>query len=174
MPRKPPSKPTKPARRAKPDGKPNARPGKASGGFTDAEQAAMKERARELKEEARASKGRAEGERAVLAKIASMPDPDRALGERLHAIVLACAPALWPRLWYGMPAYASPPPPGGSGKVVCFFQAAAKFKTRYASFAFTDASNLDAGGLWATGFGLKALSATDEATIAELVRRAVG
>jgi hypothetical protein len=108
----------------------------------------------------------------VLAKIAGMPQPDRALGQRLHAIVTASAPALWPKLWYGMPAYANPPP---DGKVVCFFQAATKFKTRYASLAFMDAANLDegAGGMWPTGFGLKALTAAEEATIGALVRKAV-
>ncbi|MEX2219056.1 MAG: DUF1801 domain-containing protein [Phycisphaerales bacterium] len=130
----------------------------------------MKERARELKAEARAGKNTADGERAVLAKLAEMPQPDRTLGQRIHAIVRANAPALSPKLWYGMPAYAN-----RHGKVVCFFQSATKFKTRYASFAFCDAANLDegAGGLWPTGFGLKALTAADEAKIGALVKKAV-
>ncbi len=150
--------------------------GKRAEGFTDAERAAMKERAREVKAEARIGKNRADAERAVLAKIAEMPRPDRTLGERLHAIVTTNAPELWPKLWYGMPAYANPPPPVGDGKVVCFYQAASKFKTRYASFAFTDSAKLDAGagGMWATGFGLAALTAAEEGAIGELVRKAVG
>ncbi len=146
-----------------------------SEGFTAAERAAMKERARELKAEALASKSKADGERAVLATIAEMPKPDRALGEQLHAIVMSSAPALWPKLWYGMPAYANPPASKGNGKVVCFFQAASKFKTRYASFAFTDTAKLDegAGGMWPTGFGLKVLTADEEAKIVTLVKNAV-
>ncbi|MBS0198172.1 MAG: DUF1801 domain-containing protein [Planctomycetes bacterium] len=147
--------------------------GRRAEGFTDAERAAMKERAREAKAEARASKNRADAERTVLEKIAEMPRPDRTLGERLHAIVTANAPGLWPKLWYGMPAYANPPPPVGDGKVVCFFQAASKFKTRYASFAFTDSAKLDGGGMWATGFGLGAMTGAEEGTIGELVRKAV-
>ncbi|MGH7133771.1 MAG: iron chaperone [Phycisphaerales bacterium] len=146
------------------------RVGNESKGFTDAEKTAMKERARELKAEARAGKDKASGERAVLAKIAEMPQSDRTLGERLHAIVRANAPNLSPKLWYGMPAYANK-----DGKVVCFFQAAAKFKTRYASFAFMDTAKLDegAGGMWATGFGLKAMTTAEEAKIGELVKKAV-
>ena len=144
------------------------RAGEKPKGFTADERAAMKERARELKAEARAGKNRADGERTVLATIAKMPQPDRALGERLHAIVTANAPALLPKLWYGMPAYANK-----AGKVVCFFQAAAKFKTRYASFAFTDQANLDEEAMWATGFALKALTAAEEAKLAALVRKAV-
>jgi hypothetical protein len=140
---------------------------KKSAGFTDEERAAMKERARELKAEARANKDRADGEGAVLATIAAMPDPDRVLGERLHAIVMAAAPALSPRLWYGMPAYAR------GGKVVCFFQSAQKFKTRYATFGFSDAANLDEGAMWPTAFGLKELTAADEARIGALVKKAV-
>jgi len=142
-----------------------------SKGFTNAEQAAMKERAAELKAERRASKDKAEGEKAVVAKIAAMPEADRRLGERLHAIVGENGPALTPKLWYGMPAYANE-----GGKVVCFFQPASKFKMRYASFAFMDAAKLDegAGGMWATGFGLKELSAGDEAKIGALVKKAVG
>ena len=128
----------------------------------------MKERARELKAEARAGRDKADGQRAVLAAIGALPQPDRGLGERLHALIADHAPMLAPRLWYGMPAYAN-----ADGKVVCFFQAAAKFKTRYASFAFTDAAKLDDGALWATGFGLKELSDVDEARIAALVSRAV-
>ena len=144
------------------------RVGRKSRGFTDEERAAMSERARELKAEARADRNKADGERAVLAKIAEMPEPDRTLGERLHAIVTANAPALVPRLWYGMPAYANT-----DGKVVCFFQAATKFRTRYASFAFTDTANLDEGSMWPTGFGLKDLRAAEEAKIAALVKKAM-
>lgn len=128
----------------------------------------MKERARELKAELRAGKGKSDGELAVLAKIGEMPEPDRSLGLRIHAIVTGSAPDLSPKLWYGMPAYADK-----NGKVVCFFQAAEKFKTKYASFAFTDASNLDEGAMWPTGFGLKGLSVGEEATIRELVTKAV-
>jgi uncharacterized protein YdhG (YjbR/CyaY superfamily) len=137
-------------------------------GFTDAERSAMKERAQELKAEARAGKQKADGENAVLAKIAQMPEADRALAERLHAVVKASAPALAPKLWYGMPAYANQ-----DGKVVCFFQAASKFKTRYASFAFCDVANLDDGSMWPTGFGLKQVTAAEEAKIAALVKKAV-
>src|ERR671910_3434920 len=116
-----------------------------SEGFTDEERAAMKERARELKAEARANKNRAAGESAVLAKIAEMPEPDRAMAERLHEIVKASAPALSPKTWYGMPAYADK-----DGKVVCFFQAAQKFDARYATLGFNDAANLDEGAMWPT------------------------
>jgi uncharacterized protein YdhG (YjbR/CyaY superfamily) len=136
-------------------------------GFTDEEEAAMKERAQELKAEARAKKDKAEGERAVLAKIAEMPEPDRAMAERLHAIIKASAPALSPKTWYGMPAYAK------DGKVVCFFQSAQKFKTRYATFGFTDAANLDEGAMWPTAFALKELTAAEEARIGALVKKAV-
>jgi uncharacterized protein YdhG (YjbR/CyaY superfamily) len=141
--------------------------GKTSKGFTDEERAAMRERARELKAEARASKDRAAGESAVLAKIAEMPEPDRAMAERLHAIVKASAPALAPKTWYGMPAYAK------DGKVVCFFQSADKFKSRYATFGFSDEANLDKGAMWPTSFALKELTAADEAKIGALVKRAV-
>jgi hypothetical protein len=144
------------------------RVGKKSKGFTDEERASIKERAQELKAEARASKNKADGENAVLAKIAEMPQPDRTLGERLHAIVKANGPALSPKLWYGMPAYANE-----DGKVVCFFQAAYKFNTRYASFAFCDVAHLDEGAMWPTGFGLKDLTAADEAKIGALVKKAV-
>jgi uncharacterized protein YdhG (YjbR/CyaY superfamily) len=139
--------------------------GKKFRGFTDEERAAMKERTRELKAEARA--GKVDGESAVLATIAAMSEPDRALGERLHAIIKAAAPALAPRLWYGMPAYAR------DGKVVCFFQSAAKFKTRYATFAFQHEANLDEGAMWPTAFALKKLTAAEEARIAALVKKAV-
>jgi uncharacterized protein YdhG (YjbR/CyaY superfamily) len=140
---------------------------KTSKGFTAEERAAMKERARELKAEARANKDRAAGESAVLAKIAEMPGPDRALAERLHAIVKASAPALSPKTWYGMPAYAK------DGKVVCFFQSADKFKSRYATFGFSDEANLDEGAMWPTSFALKELTAAEEAKIAALVKKAV-
>jgi uncharacterized protein YdhG (YjbR/CyaY superfamily) len=135
--------------------------GKKAKGFTSEERAAMKERAQELKE------SKADGESAVLAKIAEMPEPDRAMAKRLHVIIQASAPALAPRLWYGMPAYAK------EGKVVCFFQSAQKFKTRYATLGFSDAATLDDGQLWPTSFALKALTAAEEATIAELVKKAV-
>ena len=136
-------------------------------GFTDEERGAMKERAKELKASARADKDKADGESAVLAKIAELPEPDRALGERLHAIITASAPALSPKLWYGMPAYAR------DGKVVCFFQSAQKFKTRYATFGFNDAANLDDGAMWPTAFALTELTAADEARIGALVKKAV-
>jgi uncharacterized protein YdhG (YjbR/CyaY superfamily) len=144
--------------------------GKASEGFTDDERAAMKERAQELKVAARrgARTGKADGERDVLAKIAEMPEPDRAMAERLHAVVKASAPALSPRTWYGMPAYAM------DGKVVCFFQSAQKFKTRYATFGFSDAANLDEGAMWPTAFALEKLTAAEEARIGGLVKKAVG
>ncbi|HKZ23174.1 MAG TPA: DUF1801 domain-containing protein [Thermoplasmata archaeon] len=121
----------------------------------------MKERVRELK----ASK--ADGENAVVAKIAEMPEPDRAIGKRLHAIIKASAPGLSPKTWYGMPAYAK------NGKVVCFFQSAAKFKSRYATFGFSDEANLDEGAMWPTSFALRELTATEEARIGALVKRAV-
>src|SRR5215217_1751824 len=132
---------------------------KKSEGFTDEERAAMKERAQELKAEARANKKKAEGESDVLAKIAEMQEPDRAMAERLHEIVKASAPALLPKTWYGMPAYAK------GGKVVCFFQSAQKFNARYATLGFNDAANLDEGALWPVAFALKELTATEEARI---------
>ena len=144
-----------------------AQTSKTSKGFTAEERAAMKERAKELKAEERVSKNRAEGERDLLAKIAEMPDADRALGERLHAIVSASAPDLMPKTWYGMPAYAR------DGKVVCFFQSADKFNSRYATFGFSDQANLDEGAMWPTSFALKKLTAADEKRIAELVKKAV-
>ena len=141
--------------------------GKTSKGFTDEERAAMRERAEELKAEARANKGKAEGESDVLAAIAAMPEPERAMAKRLHAIIKASAPALSPRLWYGMPAYAK------DGKVVCFFQGAQKFNMRYSTFAFSDTANLDEGAMWSTAFALKELTATEEARISALVKKAV-
>ena len=136
-------------------------------GFTDEERAAMKERAQELKAARRAPRAeKVDDESAVLAKIAEMPEPDRALGERLHAIIQANAPALAPKLWYGMPAYAK------NGKVVCFFQSAKKFNTRYATLGFSDSANLDDGLLWPTAFALKELTATEEAVIVALVKKA--
>jgi uncharacterized protein YdhG (YjbR/CyaY superfamily) len=142
--------------------------GKTSQGFTDEERAAMKERARELKAEARRGRGadRAGGGSDVLAKIAAMPGPDRAMAERLHAIIKASAPALSPKTWYGMPAYAK------DGKVVCYFQSAHKFKSRYATFGFSDEANLDEGAMWPTAFALKALTAAEEDRIAALVKKA--
>jgi uncharacterized protein YdhG (YjbR/CyaY superfamily) len=142
---------------------------KTSKGFTDEERAAMKERAREVKEAARRGShaDKADAESAVLGKIAEMPEPDRAMAERLHAIVTTTAPALAPRLWYGMPAYAR------DGKVVCFFQSAQKFKTRYATFGFSDEANLDEGALWPVAFALKELTAAEEARIGVLVKKAV-
>jgi uncharacterized protein YdhG (YjbR/CyaY superfamily) len=140
---------------------------KKSKGFTDEERAAMKERAQELKAEARANKDKAEGESDVLAKIAEMQEPDRGMAMRLHAIIKASAPALSPKTWYGMPAYAK------DGKVVCFFQSAQKFNSRYATFGFSDTANLDEGAMWPTSFALKELTATEEAKISALVMKAV-
>jgi uncharacterized protein YdhG (YjbR/CyaY superfamily) len=137
--------------------------GKKSTGFTVEERAAMKERARELK----AAADKTDGESAVLAKIAEMPAPDRAMAKRLHAIIKASAPALSPKTWYGMPAYANK-----DGKVVCFFTAASKFKSRYATFGFNDAANLDEGAMWPTSFALKELTAAEEAKIGKLVKKA--
>jgi len=140
---------------------------KMSKGFTDEERGAMKERARELKAATRADKNKADGESAVLAAIAAMPERDRAMGERLHAIIKASAPALAPKTWYGMPAYAK------DGKVVCFFKCAQKFNTRYATFGFSDAANLDDGAMWPVEFALTELTAADEARIGALVKQAV-
>jgi uncharacterized protein YdhG (YjbR/CyaY superfamily) len=140
---------------------------KRSEGFTAEERAAMKERAQELKAEARANRKKADGERDVLAKIADMPEADRVMAERLHAIITASAPALVPRTWYGMPAYAK------DDKVVCFFQGAAKFNARYATLGFNDEANLDEGTMWPTSFALTELTAADEARIAALVKKAV-
>jgi uncharacterized protein YdhG (YjbR/CyaY superfamily) len=137
--------------------------------FTDEERGAMKERVQELKAAARRGPrvDKADEESAVLAKIAEMPEPDRAMGERLHAVIKASAPALSPRLWYGMPAYAK------DGKVVCFFQSAQKFKTRYATFGFNDEASLDEGAMWPTAFALTELTAAEEARIGALVKKAV-
>jgi uncharacterized protein YdhG (YjbR/CyaY superfamily) len=153
----------KPARSAAPTRK------KTAGGFSDDERAAMKERAQELKAEARRASGagQEDGESDVLAKIAEMPEPDRAMATRLHALIKASAPALSPRTWYGMPAYAK------DGKVVCFFQNAHKFKARYATFGFSDAAKLDEGTMWPTSFALKELTPAEEARIAALVKKAV-
>lgn len=137
-------------------------------GFTAEERAAMKERAKELKAEARTKKKREEGERDLLEKIAEMPEADRTIAARLHEIVTASAPDLLPKTWYGMPAYASE-----DGKIVCFFQAADKFGTRYATFGFNDSANLDEGAMWPVAFALKELTAAGEAQIAELVKKAV-
>ena len=126
----------------------------------------MKSRAQELKAEARANKSKADGESDVLAKIAEMQEPDRAMARRLHDIIKASAPALSPKTWYGMPAYAR------DGKVVCFFQAAQKFNTRYATLGFSDTANLDEGALWPVAFALKELTATEEARISALVKKA--
>ncbi|MBI5649842.1 MAG: DUF1801 domain-containing protein [Chloroflexi bacterium] len=138
--------------------------GKASKGFTDEEKAAMKERAKELKAEAE----KADGVSALLAKIAEMPEPDRTMARRLHTIIKASAPALSPKTWYGMPAYANQ-----DGKVVCFFQSAHKFNARYATFGFSDAAKLDEGAMWSTSFALKELTAAEEARISALVKKAV-
>src|SRR5947199_1853190 len=148
--------------------KSTAAPGKASKGFTDEERAAMRERAQELKATARRGPraGKADGEGDVLAKISEMPEPDRAMAERLHALIKDSAPALSPRTWYGMPAYAK------DGKVVCFFQSAQKFKTRYATFGFSDKANLDEGAMWPTAFALSELTAAEETRIAALVKKA--
>jgi uncharacterized protein YdhG (YjbR/CyaY superfamily) len=135
-----------------------------STGFTAEERAAMKERAQELKAEAR----RADGEKGLLAKIAEMPEPDRAMAERLHAIITASAPDLSPKTWYGMPAYANK-----DGKIVCYFTAASKFKSRYATFGFNDDANLDEGNMWPTSFALTELTAADEKRIGALVKQAV-
>ena len=138
--------------------------GKASKGFTAEERAAMRERAQELK----AAAGKADGESAVLARIAKMPEPDRALGKRIHSVIKASAPALSPKLWYGMPAYANK-----DGKVVCFFQDAQKFKSRYATFGFSDEANLDEGAMWPTAFAVRELTAAEEARIGAIVKKAV-
>jgi uncharacterized protein YdhG (YjbR/CyaY superfamily) len=144
---------------------------KESKGFTAEERVAMKERAQELKADARrgarANKNKADGESDVLAKIAEMQGPDRAMARRLHAIIKTSAPALAPKTWYGMPAYAK------DGKVVCFFQSAQKFKSRYATFGFSDEANLDEGAMWPTSFALKELTAAEEARIVALVKKAV-
>ncbi len=145
------------------------KPTKKSGeGFTAEEKAAMKARAQEMKAEARAGKDRAGGEKAILAAIAAMPEPDRSMAKRLHVIVTASAPALMPKTWYGMPAYAD-----ADGKVICFFQAASKFKVRYATFGFQPDAKLDEGNMWAAAFALMKLTAAEEAKISALVKKAV-
>ncbi len=141
---------------------------KSSTGFSAEEQAAMRERAQELKAEARLSKNRAEGEKALLAKIAEMEGADRAMAERLHALIAASAPHLLPRTWYGMPAYAK------GDKVVCFFQSGRKFGARYATLGFTDAANLDEGAMWPTSFALQELTEDEEQRISALVKKAAG
>jgi uncharacterized protein YdhG (YjbR/CyaY superfamily) len=138
-----------------------------SKGWSDAEKAAMKERTRELKAEERASKDRAAGENALLAAVAAMPEPDRAMATRIHAIVKASAPAIMPKTWYGMPAYAN-----ADGKVICFFQAASKFDARYATFGFNDMANLDDGNMWPTAFALRELTSAEEAKLGTLVKKA--
>jgi uncharacterized protein YdhG (YjbR/CyaY superfamily) len=138
-----------------------------SGSFTAEERAAMKARAQEQKSEAKANKNKTDGERDLLAAIAAMKGRDRAMAQRVHAVVTAAAPDLWPKTWYGMPAYAK------DGKIVCFFQAAEKFKARYATFGFSDEANLDKGALWPTSFALMELTATEEKKIAALVKKAV-
>ena len=142
---------------------------KSGEGFTAEEKAAMKARAQELKAEARAGKDRSEGEKAILAAISAMKEPDRSMAKRLHEIVTASAPALMPKTWYGMPAYAN-----ADGKVICFFQAAGKFNVRYATFGFQPDAKLDEGNMWATSFALMKLSAAEEAKIKALVKKAVG
>ena len=139
---------------------------KKSQGFTAEEQAAMKARAKEMKAEARAKKNRAAGEKALLEKIAEMEGSDRVMAERLHEIITATAPDLWPKTWYGMPAYAK------DGKVVCFFQSAQKFNARYATFGFNDVAKLDEGAMWPTAFALKELNAAEEVKISALVKKA--
>jgi uncharacterized protein YdhG (YjbR/CyaY superfamily) len=156
-------RPARKAARATPPG--DAPTGTPAKGFTAEERAAMRERARELK--AAGGGGGAGDEDAVLAKLAEMPAPDRAIGERLHALVRAAAPGLAPRLWYGMPAYAR------DGKVVCYFQNAHKFKARYSTLGFSDQAGLDEGDMWPTSFALRELTAAAEACITELLRRAV-
>jgi len=141
---------------------------KSNEGFTAEEKAAMKERAKELKAEERAKKDRAAGEKDLLAKINEMPKPERAMARRLHDVITASAPDLMPKTWYGMPAYANT-----DGKVVCFFQAASKFNTRYATFGFQHDANLDDGNMWPTGFALKKLTAAEEKKISKLVKKAV-
>jgi uncharacterized protein YdhG (YjbR/CyaY superfamily) len=155
----------------KPAKKGTQRSGKSgtSTGFTAEERAAMKERARELKAEERWKKNRAEGERDLLAKIAEMPEPDRSMAERIHAIVKTSAPDLSPKTWYGMPAYANK-----DGKVVCYFTPAVKFNSRYATFGFNDDASLDEGSMWPTSFALVKLTAADEKKIGALVKKAVG
>jgi uncharacterized protein YdhG (YjbR/CyaY superfamily) len=158
----------KPAKRSTQKSAKSATESKRSSGLTPEERAAMRERLKELRAEARAEKDRAAGEKDVLAKIAEMPKADRAMAKRIHEIVTDRAPALSPRTWYGMPAYANE-----QGKVVCFFQSGEKFKSRYATFGFQDSANLDKGAMWPTSYALKELTATEEKKIAALVKKAV-
>jgi len=151
----------KPAQKGTRSTKSDTETSKKPQAFTEEERGAIRDRVQEMKA------GKGEGESTVLAKIAEMREPDRSMAKRLHTIIRESAPALSPRLWYGMPAYAK------DDKVVCFFQAAAKFKTRYATFGFSDKANLDEGAMWPTGFALKALTAAEEARIAALVKKAV-
>jgi uncharacterized protein YdhG (YjbR/CyaY superfamily) len=155
----------RPAKSKQKSAKPATASGKAAKGFTTEERAAMRERAQELKAE-RQSDVKASEESAVLERIAAMPAPDRAMAERLHTIIMASAPGLSPKLWYGMPAYAK------DGSVVCFFQSAQKFKTRYATFGFSDKAKLDEGHMWPTSFALRDLTSDDEARIGDLVKKA--
>ena len=145
-----------------------AKAAKKTDGWTDVEREAMKAHAREMKAEARRGRDRAAGEEDLLSKVAEMPEPDRAMAKRLHALMTKEAPSLLPKTWYGMPAYAN-----DDGKVVCFFQSGAKFKTRYATFGFSDSAMLDDGSMWPTSFALKKLGATEETQIAALVKRAL-
>ncbi len=140
----------------------------AQKGFTDEEKAAMKERAKELKAEERANKNRAEGEKTLLEKIAEMSQPDQGMAQRLHEIITEAAPGLFPKTWYGMPAYAN-----DDGKVVCFFQGAEKFGARYGTLGFNDSAHLDDGDMWPTAYALKTLTAADEKKISQLVKKAV-
>lgn len=160
----------KPATKATQNSAKNLASGRSSAGFTEEERAAMREHARELKASARRSQSadKVDGESEVLAKLAAMTPPDRALGEKLHAIVKANAPNLTPKLWYGMPAYANE-----NGNVVCFFQDAQKFRSRYATLGFSDKADLDAGAMWPTGFALKEITPAEESRIATLVKKAV-
>jgi len=141
--------------------------GRKSGGFTDEEKAAMKERARELKAAARGNGDKEDGEKDVLARIAEMPEPDRALAKRIHALIRSSAPDLSPKTWYGMPAYAR------DGKIICFFQSAQKFKSRYATLGFSDGAKLDDGSMWPTAFALTKLTPAEEARIAALLQKAL-
>jgi len=142
-------------------------PTKKTDGFSAEERAAMKERAKELKAEARASKSKAEGENETLAKINEMPEPEQSMAKRLHEIIRDAAPELAPKLWYGMPAYAR------DGKVICFFQSAQKFGVRYSTLGFTDSANLDEGGLWATSFAIQQWTEVEEAAVLALVQKAI-
>ncbi len=157
-----------PGKATRKSGKSPAGNTKKSGGFTDEEKAAMRDRVQELKAEERANRNRAEGETAALEAIAKMKEPDRAMAKRLHAIIKASAPTLSPKTWYGMPAYAM------GETVVCFFQSAQKFKTRYATFGFSDKAMLDEGSMWPTAFALKELTSSEEAKISALLRKATG